>query len=93
MEWYSNLYCGMEIFCTKIDGIEIFYPRKIQRQSLRVVSILDFKGFFSVYGSENSWELFAVWLCRSFPNVTNEDGLYTRVLRLDFPQLNKLGRG
>jgi len=26
MEWYSNLYYGIEIFCTKIDGIEIFYP-------------------------------------------------------------------
>jgi hypothetical protein len=26
MEWYSNLYYGMEIFCTKINGIEIFHP-------------------------------------------------------------------
>jgi hypothetical protein len=26
MEWYSNLYYGIGIFCTKINGIEIFYP-------------------------------------------------------------------
>jgi hypothetical protein len=28
-----------------------------------------------------------------FQMLQNEDGLYTRVLRLDLPQLNKLGRG
>jgi len=26
IEWYSNLYYGIEIFCTKINGIEIFHP-------------------------------------------------------------------
>ena len=26
MEWYSNLYYGIQIFCMKIDGIEIFIP-------------------------------------------------------------------
>jgi hypothetical protein len=26
MEWYSNLYYGIGIFCMKINGIEIFYP-------------------------------------------------------------------